>query len=381
MRQTGLLLLMMGMLLAPSMPALSAEDALQAGKAAQEELTRQAASINLEVESLKQKLIKTTQNIRNTEENLSETEKKLTNLRAQKEQYVVRLYEDQTALGGLATAAQRLKKTSTSRLLLQSKPEDIAHTDLLMKSVIPSLKERSGVVQSQLDELARIERDIADQMQIQSKELNKINKQEKEITFLLEKRRAIYRKTEEARKEQEEEVRKLAAAAENLDDLVLKIKSSVKPQLPAPAAIKKAVTVRSAPPGIPSSLLPVRGDLVTPFGGLDELGAQSKGITLGTRPGSRVITPLAGTVKFAGPFQKYRQILIVEHQGGYHSLIAGLDRIDTVVGASLAAGEPIGTADSASESGTSRVYYELRKNGDPVDPRKFLVAQRKQVKG
>ena len=89
------------------------------------------------------------------------------------------------------------------------------------------------------------------------------------------------------------------------------------------------------------------------------------------------MTPLAGTVKFAGTFQKYKQILIVEHEGGYHSLIAGLGRIDTVVGATLFAGEPVGIAETAGTE--ARIYYELRQDGEPVNPRKLLVAQKKQA--
>ncbi|MEZ0226592.1 MAG: peptidoglycan DD-metalloendopeptidase family protein, partial [Alphaproteobacteria bacterium] len=77
-------------------------------------------------------------------------------------------------------------------------------------------------------------------------------------------------------------------------------------------------------------------------------------------------------------FQKYRQILIVEHAGGYHSLIAGLGRIDTVVGATLAAGEPVGIAEKSDDG--ARIYYELRQNGAPVNPRKLLVAQKKQTR-
>jgi septal ring factor EnvC (AmiA/AmiB activator) len=123
-------------------------------------------------------------------------------------------------------------------------------------------------------------------------------------------------------------------------------------------------------------LLPVQGRIRVGFGETDELGGRSKGVTFIVRSGATVVTPLAGKVKFAGPFQKYKQILIIEHRGGYHSLIAGLGRIDTVVGASLDAGEPVGSADNSSSE--SRVYYELRQNGEPVNPQKLLAEQHKQ---
>jgi murein hydrolase activator len=82
---------------------------------------------------------------------------------------------------------------------------------------------------------------------------------------------------------------------------------------------------------------------------------------------------MGGVVRYAGYFKNYGQIIIVEHQKDYHSLIAGLARIDTVVGQSVAAGEPVGVlAKSSSDGGKPTLYYELRLNGEPVNPaRKF----------
>ena len=124
--------------------------------------------------------------------------------------------------------------------------------------------------------------------------------------------------------------------------------------------------------------LPVSGTVRTAFGDKDDYGSKSQGITFNAPAGATVVTPLAGTVKFAGSFQKYKQILIVEHAGGYHSLIAGLGRIDTVVGATLAAGEPVGIAEKTEDG--ARIYYELRQDGEPVNPRKLLTARKKQAK-
>ncbi|MEI9986728.1 MAG: peptidoglycan DD-metalloendopeptidase family protein [Aliidongia sp.] len=46
---------------------------------------------------------------------------------------------------------------------------------------------------------------------------------------------------------------------------------------------------------------------------------------------------------FAGPFKGYGQILIIDHGGGYHSLLAGMEQVDASVGQSVIAGEPLGT--------------------------------------
>jgi septal ring factor EnvC (AmiA/AmiB activator) len=73
--------------------------------------------------------------------------------------------------------------------------------------------------------------------------------------------------------------------------------------------------------------------------------------------------------------------LIIEHRGGYHTVLAGLGRVDAVVGQWLLAGEPVGVMGSSGTSTTGqgnapdtsgqdhpKLYVELRHKGQPVDP-------------
>jgi septal ring factor EnvC (AmiA/AmiB activator) len=357
--------LLMGIWVLGPMPSFAERNVKAELKEKEQEhqkLVKKSKEISSEVGVLKQKLINRTKSLRKTEETVSSTESKLKSLRKKRSQYLEELYKDQKKLGGMVTAAQRYKRTSTSQMLLQSEPVDAARAALVLKSVIPALNKQTALVKGKLAEIEKVESAISKQMEIKSREYKEINAQQKELSKLLEKRQELYKKTEAERRAQEDEVKKLAKEARSLEDLVLKIKSKLK---------SKSASTRALPPGM---VLPVQGSILTGFGETDDLGGKSKGISLTTRKGATAITPLQGTVKFAGPFQKFKHILIVEHPGGYHSLIAGLGRIDTVVGASLSAGEPVGTTSSAP------VYYELRQNGDPINPEKLLSAQRKQRK-
>ncbi len=81
---------------------------------------------------------------------------------------------------------------------------------------------------------------------------------------------------------------------------------------------------------------------------------------------------MGGEIRFAGTFKNFGNMIIIEHEGGYHSLVAGLARIDTVVGQKVAPGEPVGVLPSGNPENPAEVYYELRLNGRPVNPaRKF----------
>ena len=125
---------------------------------------------------------------------------------------------------------------------------------------------------------------------------------------------------------------------------------------------------------------PVHGRVLLSFGQPGEGGQPHRGITIEARPGARLVAPYDGKIVFAGPFRTYGLILIIEHSEGYHTLLAGLGRIDGAVGQSVSAGEPVGTAGS-TETGNSSIYVELRRNGQPIDPLPWLAPPNEKVSG
>ena len=69
-------------------------------------------------------------------------------------------------------------------------------------------------------------------------------------------------------------------------------------------------------------------------------------------------------VAFAGPFRGYGRIVIVEHPGGWTSLVTGLARTDVTVGEQLGEGASLGVAPSAG----GPIGFELRLGGRPANP-------------
>ncbi len=70
----------------------------------------------------------------------------------------------------------------------------------------------------------------------------------------------------------------------------------------------------------------------------------SQGVTLAPRANAQVVAPAAGRVAFSVPYRGYGQIVIIEHAGGWSSLVTGLARSDVSVGEQLVDGAPIGVA-------------------------------------
>jgi septal ring factor EnvC (AmiA/AmiB activator) len=73
-------------------------------------------------------------------------------------------------------------------------------------------------------------------------------------------------------------------------------------------------------------------------------------------------------VAFAGPYRGYGRIVIIEHPGGWTSLVTGLARTDVEVGEPLVAGAPLGVAAASGPE----VMLELRRDGQPVNPLRYV---------
>ena len=120
--------------------------------------------------------------------------------------------------------------------------------------------------------------------------------------------------------------------------------------------------------------VPVAGRLTRDFGD-DTAAGPSRGLTYAAPSGARVVSPCGGSIAFAGPFRSYGQLLIVDCGGGYHFVLAGLDRLDAELGARVLAGEPVGQLGGGEDNGRASLYVELRRNGRPVDPKAWFRAR------
>ncbi|CAA7617738.1 Membrane-bound metallopeptidase [Magnetospirillum sp. SS-4] len=153
----------------------------------------------------------------------------------------------------------------------------------------------------------------------------------------------------------------------------------------AEQAAREAAATRPVKSEVPFSqsrgklLFPARGKVVEGFGRTNEVGHVNKGISILTRKAAQVIAPIEGQVVFAGPFRGYGLLLIIEHSEGYHTLLAGMAQLDCSVGQRLAAGEPVGVM--GQDDAKPKLYVELRRSGQPVNPLPWLMAQKSKASG
>jgi septal ring factor EnvC (AmiA/AmiB activator) len=119
---------------------------------------------------------------------------------------------------------------------------------------------------------------------------------------------------------------------------------------------------------------PFRGDLTWPVNGAirHRFGrANSKGIEIAADEGATAVAIHDGVVAFAGTFSGFGNLVILDHGSQTFSLYGDLLDIAVKKGAHIGHGHPIGSV-GPTASGAAGLYFELRIDGQPVDPLQWL---------
>jgi septal ring factor EnvC (AmiA/AmiB activator) len=131
------------------------------------------------------------------------------------------------------------------------------------------------------------------------------------------------------------------------------------------------------PSGKIAGKLPATGQIVTGYHETDQNGMKSQGVVVATTPGADVITLQSGRIIYNGPFRDYGHLVILEHADGFHSVFSGLAlnrrfQVGDVVTAETAIGK-------APTLQNPHIYFELRQNGTPINPKVWLNASDDQA--
>ena len=353
-------------------------------------LEAQSRKLSLETAALRRELIEVARSTQEKEALLTKLEVQLSRLVHEAKAREVSLADQRRRLAGTLGALARLSRNTPQALLVYpGAPTDMVRSALLLRVSVPRIGDRAATLAQEIDSLDQVKKDIAEKL-LSLRQANTARTEERNrLRLLLHRKGALRRETEKAFHKNAMRMLDLAAKAQTLRDLIAGLRDESVERKPQVASVPFPSETALAPPrlleGPPGGLrpfptrgpltLPVRGGLVGRYGEPTHFGNTAKGIRLETRPDAQVVTPFDGQVVFAGPFRTYGQILIIEHSGGYYTLLAGLAQIDAVVGQWLLAGEPLGSM-ATPKGGKPKLYFELRRNGMPINPLPWITAKK-----
>lgn len=294
------------------------------------------------------------------------------------------LAQKQRPLVELTAALQRLaRRPAIFSVLRPGTLTDAVYLRAVLETMLPEVARRTAGLR------AAIERGRALQVQAEQASTDlrtsqgELNRRRQQLAALEARQRLDSRSASGIADRENERALKLAEEARDLGGLIGELDKAgrlrdqlaalpgpvLRPAQPQNAAVAAAIEPPAAPTNAPAQYqLPVTGRLVAGFGALGAGQVQSRGISIAARGGAQVVAPGAGRVVFAGPYQGYGTIVIIEHGGGWTSLITGLAVLDVRVGRDVVAGSPIGQAGP----GRPILALELRKDGATVNPLDYL---------
>lgn len=297
---------------------------------------------------------------------------------AQREELRARLAARQLPVVRLTAALQRLtRRPLLVTLLRPGSVADTMHTRALLATMLPQVQARTAALRSEIDRAKVLRAQAEGAVKALKTEQGQLVQRRTQLAALETRQRLALRATSGSADREAERALALAEQARDLDGLAVDLAragalreelAALPGPLPRPGAGEAlAPDLAAASPtesAAPQLVLPVQGRLVAGFGTRAAGGALSKGIALAAAPGAQAVAPAAGRVAFAGLYRGYGAIVIVDHGGGWTSLVTGLARADVRVGDSLLAGSPLGVAGQ----GRPVVSYEVRKGGVAVNP-------------
>jgi septal ring factor EnvC (AmiA/AmiB activator) len=394
----------------------------KAAEEAQAKLKAEIASLGQDRTQLNQQLIDTAANVRAVETKIAEAETRLTTLNGREQQMRSSLDSRRADIVEVLAALQRAGRRTPPALLVR--PEDALQslrTAMLLGAVVPDLRSRAEKIAGELGELIALRKTIASERDQLATDRDKIRGDQARLAALVDERQrqqaarekdldaenaraiALSRQVGDLQgliTKMEQDLQSAAKAAEKAAEAArqAEAKDAEARAAEARAAANAAASAKSGPaafkdrsrttPAIAFASakgllpLPVNGHKIRDFGGSDGVGGVQKGISLATKPGSQVTTPCDGWVVYAGPFRSYGQLLILNAGGGYHVLIAGMERISVNIGQFVLTGEPVATMGSTSQvasilatnASQPVLYVEFRKDGTPIDPGPWWAA-------
>ncbi len=389
---------------APAVDALKQHDQeLDAIRSQQRESADSQAKLRLQIEALGQdrralnaQLIESAAGVRTVEAKIEATEAKLRSLDERESTFQKSLDERRGVIIEILAALQRVGRRPPPALLVR--PEDALQalrTAITLGAVVPDMRAEAEALAGDLADLSHVRQDIVAERSVLAGDLDHLAQEQLRLNMLIDARQKSEAAAAQALASEQQRAVDLAHRVDNLKDLIATLEQSLDSATRAARTAARSIEQDATQPqlaalGDPGRMapavafaatrgqlrLPVNGVPIRGFGASDGAGGTQKGLSIATHKGAQITAPCDGWVVYAGPFRSYGQLLILNAGGGYHVLLAGMERISVDLGQFVLTGEPVAvmggpaqvSAAIATGSKQPVLYVEFRKDGAPIDP-------------
>ena len=199
----------------------------------------------------------------------------------------------------------------------------------------------------------------------------KLAEEQKKLERELNARQKLQARLSADQVRQTAKVAELSRESASLQELISKLDENRREKVKDKTALKQTAKLRNFDGKKGSARTPVSGEVIHRFGEKQNDNGTYRGMVFKARSGATVVAPYDGEVVFTGPFRDYGNMVLIKHNNGFISLIAGLGKVNTSLNQAAIRGEPIGTMPNG---GNGEAYVELRdSSAKPIDPANWFA--------
>ena len=365
----------------------SARKASEAAGQRAAKLEAQARAVTEEAEKTAREAAALAARIQQTEAQVSAQEARAAIIASDRATLRERLAARQAPLLRLTASLQRLsRRPPLFALLRPGSVRDAVYTRALFDTLLPEIQRRTAALRAEIEQGRALERKALAAAQDLRRSEAELQERRQDLAALETRQRLASREASGIAAREADRSLALAEKARDLGDLVAQVGREgdlreqlaalpgpvLRPPRPEESKVLDASQFVAPPQGLPDYILPLTGRLVSGFGeetpGSVAGQARSRSLSLAARSNAQAVAPAPGRIAFAGPYRGYGQIVIIEHPGGWTSLITGLARLNVAVGDEVVGGSPLGM----TGPGAPLVTLELRREGEPVNPLQYI---------
>lgn len=326
-------------------------------------------SLQSELREREMALAGVTRRIGELDRKVRNLESELAELRQRRDELVKEKERQQKHIARELESAYRIGRSEPFKLLLnQEDPQKLARTLRYYRYFADARREKIEGFLATLEELSDVEQRILGNQQALRESRRSLAEQRSELASRQEQRRAALEQLNASLDTDRKRLEALKRERKELEALLARLEEAIQnlaPEDTEPFAERRGELD-----------WPVAGPVAAAFGSRRAGSLQWTGWLIGAESGEPVHAVHPGRVVFSDYLRGHGLVLIIDHGDGYLSLYAHNQVLLQEMGDWVRGGEMLARVGNSGGLEKSALYFEIRHNGKPQDPRVWLGARR-----
>ena len=293
---------------------------------------------------------------------------KLAELDKQQRQLTIDLKKQNAAVREQLAAAYKMGAQEPLKLLLnQEDPQQLARLFKYYNYVLDARNEKVAQYMTDVEQLTVVQADVIEETRLLDSAKAELEKDQQQLLASNKRRQTTLKQLNASLQSDKSKLDKLLKQRSELEELLKNVRSVVKKM-----ALK-------TPPGGQSFASqkgrlrwPLKGKVAHSFGSQRSGSLRWDGWLIGAKIGEPVTAVHDGQVIFSNYMRGFGLLIILNHGDGYMSLYAHNEELLKDTGDLVLSNETIARAGDTGGLNKPALYFEIRKKGQPADPKKWL---------